>query len=463
MPARLRRLFVIPAVGLVLVGAPALAIDRQETPTPTTTEVPMAGALDSAGAWSAEADVATNLVGVEWSGDPGSEFTVEVRRRQDGAWVPVGTVGVVDVVPDPGSPDARAAARRRTLPNASEPIWVGDAEGVRLTVASGSASAVTLAAVRAPRPHAPKGSAGALGTWLPPGPDRFGYGLALVLSGIALGAIAAGWSPWRSRRAAALVGVAALVLLAACDPAPPPPDSVAPALAPVSPAQATMTTHAQWGPDLGWNPSDDCAPGPTIAPAVKFAVVHHTVNGNAYGPGESTAIVRAIWQYHVGTLGYCDIAYNFLVDRYGQIFEGRMGGVDAAVVGAHPGGFNTGSTGAAFIGDFTAEQPTIEAWNAMVNLLAWKLSIHHVDPSKGFTATSGGAGARWPAGTVVSFPNAIVGHRDLWPTACPGDAFYPRLDELRSDVQPLIGWDDGTLHHPDLNVPDDPFEPGYEP
>ena len=40
-------------------------------------------------------------------------------------------------------------------------------------------------------------------------------------------------------------------------------------------------------------------------------------------------------------------------------------------------------------------------------------------------------------------PNAIVGHRDLWPTACPGDAFYPRLGELRNAVQPRIGWEGG--------------------
>jgi len=440
--ARLRRLLVIPAIGLVLVGAPALALDRPEPPAPTTTEIPMAGALeaDASSAWSAEADVSANLVGVEWAGDPGAEFTVEVRRG-DGHWRPAGTVGVVDVAPDPNSPDARSAARHGGGLNKSEPLWIGDADGVRLTaspdsVSGGSVSDVTLAAVSAPDGHAPKGSAGALGSYLTPGPDRYGYGLALVLSGLVLGAVAVGWTPRRSRRAAALAAVAGLVVLAACDPVPP-----APSIA--SPPQPAITTHAQWGPGLGWNPSPDCAPGPTIASEMKFAVVHHTVNANSYGPTESAAIVRAIWQYHVGTLGYCDIAYNFLVDKYGQIFEGRTGGIDKSVVAAHTGGFNTGSTGAAFIGDYTAEQPPVAAWNAMVSVLAWKLSLHHVDPSKGFTATSGGAGARWPAGTVVSFPNAIVGHRDLWPTACPGDAFYPRLGELRNAVQPQIGWEGG--------------------
>jgi hypothetical protein len=440
--ARLRRLLVIPAVGLVLVGAPALAVDRPEPPAPTTTEIPMAGALeaDAGSVWTAEADVAANLVGVEWSGDPGTEFTVEVRNH-GGDWKPVGAVGPVDVAPDPGSPDARSAARHGGGPNKSEPLWIGKADGVRVTASPGSGSGgavanVTLAAVSAPDGNAPKGSAGALGPTLLPGPDRYGYGLALVLSGLALGAFAHGWTPRCARRAAALAAVAGLVVLAACDPVPPAPSTVAP-------PQPAITTHAQWGPGLGWNPSPDCAPGPTIAGEMKFAVVHHTVNANSYGPGESAAIVRAIWQYHVGTLGYCDIAYNFLVDRYGKIFEGRMGGIDRAVVAAHTGGFNTGSTGAAFIGDFTAEQPPVAAWNAMVSLLAWKLSVHHVDPTRGFTATSGGAGSRWPEGTVVSFPNAIVGHRDLWPTACPGEALYPRVGELRNAVQPQIGWEGG--------------------
>ena len=396
MIARLRRLLVIPAVGLVLVGAPAFAFDRGAPPAPTTTEIPLAAALDAdgGGAWSAEADVSANLVGVEWTGDPGTEFTVELRDR-NGEWKAAGTVGAIDVAPDPGSADARSAARRGALPNKSEPLWIGDADGVRLVAspdspAGGAVSAVTLVAVTARDAHAPNGSAGALGSYLPAGHDRWGYGLALVLSGLALGAVAVGWMPWRSRRTAALAAIAGLLVLAACDPAPPAPTTV-------SPAQPAMTTRTQWGPGLGWNPSPDCAPGPTIAGEVKFAVVHHTVNANSYAPNESAAIVRAIWQYHVGTLGYCDIAYNFLVDKYGQIFEGRMGGVDKAVVAAHTGGFNTASTGAAFIGDYTSEQPPVAAWNAMVSLLAWKLSIHHVDPSKGFTATSGGAGARWPA------------------------------------------------------------------
>jgi uncharacterized protein with LGFP repeats len=210
---------------------------------------------------------------------------------------------------------------------------------------------------------------------------------------------------------------------------------------PVNTAQPPITMRSSWGPDLAWNPSEDCAPGPAYGSDVNFLVVHHTVNRNDYGPDESRAMVRAIWSYHVNTLGYCDIAYNFVIDRFGQIFEGRRGGLDRPVIAAHTGGFNRDSTGVALLGNFTSEQPPVAAWNALVDLSAWKLAVHKKNPADGFTATSAGAGARWPEGTSVSFPNRIVGHRDLWPTACPGDAFYPRLPELRTVVQPKVGWD----------------------
>lgn len=448
MIGRLRRCLLIPAVGLVLVGAPALAVDRPDLPRPTSTSVPLVTPLagNAEPGWTGEADVSANLVGVKWAGDPNTEFRVEIQQSGSD-WKAVGDVGPIDVAPDEGTPDAKASVHSLDAgaTNATEPVWVGrDVTAVRVTIVSGSAYDVSVEAVTSQDQSAPSGSVGALGMSLPDSPDRFGFAIALMFAGLMLGAIAVGWSPWRSRRSAAVaLALTMLLVLVGCgEPEPPPPPPPAPASPnPTYPAQPAMTMHSDWGPDLGWNPDPDCAPGPTIAGQLKFAVVHHTVNSNTYGPGDSRAMVRAIWQYHVGSLGYCDIAYNFLIDRYGQIFEGRIGGIDKAVVAAHSGGFNTSSTGAAWIGDWTAEQPPQAAWDAMLNLLAWKLSVHKVDPNLGFTTTSNGGGSRWPEGTVVSFPSAIIGHRDVWATACPGNAFYPRMAELRAAVQPKIGWD----------------------
>ena len=138
------------------------------------------------------------------------------------------------------------------------------------------------------------------------------------------------------------------------------------------------------------------------------------------------------------TLGYCDIAYNFLVDNAGKIYEGRAGGTTSPVIGAHTGGFNTQSVGVALIGDFTSAQPTGAAYNSLVNLLRWRLSVAGVDPSKPFStrAQSSPCGCvRWADGTIVTFPVSILAHRDLDFTSCPGDAFFPRMDQLRSAVK----------------------------
>ena len=67
---------------------------------------------------------------------------------------------------------------------------------------------------------------------------------------------------------------------------------------------------------------------PTYAAGVQFAVVHHTAGSNSYTASQSAAIVRGIEVYHVKGNGWNDIGYNFLVDKYGQVFEGRFGGVD---------------------------------------------------------------------------------------------------------------------------------------
>jgi len=432
-----RRLLLIPAVALVLLGAPAMALDGSPTPAPQSTDVPLA-LPDGAGPGArAVAETDADLVGLKWTGDPDAEFTVEVRAAGSDRWEPAATLGGDDLGPDEGSGDARATAVVRGGANVSEPVWVEDSAEVRVTVERGTVGDVTVAAVTADSGSAPSGSAGSLGFGLPDPADSTGYALAIVLTGATLGALALGWTPWRSRRQFALAGVVALLTITACAPEPPP----APVTTNTAQPQPPITMRSSWGGDLAWNPSEDCAPGPEYAPDLQFVVVHHTVNRNDYAPTDSRNMVRAIWSYHVNTLGYCDIAYNFIIDRYGQIFEGRRGGIDRPVIGAHTGGFNRRSTGIALLGDFTAAQPPAAAWSSLVDLIAWKLSLHMRNPADGFQAESAGFGARWPAGTVVSFPNRIVGHTDLWPTACPGAAFYPRLAELRAAVQPKVGWD----------------------
>jgi hypothetical protein len=167
---------------------------------------------------------------------------------------------------------------------------------------------------------------------------------------------------------------------------------------------------------------------PSYAPSVQFAVVHHTAGTNSYTASQSAAIVRGIEIYHVQGNGWNDIGYNFLVDKYGQIFEGRYGGVDKNVIGAHAEGFNTGSVGVAVLGTYGSAAPPLVARNALANLLAWRLDLAHVDPKSTLMWSSGG-NARFPVGTPVML-RAVSGHRDTGFTSCPGAALYAQLGAI---------------------------------
>ena len=173
---------------------------------------------------------------------------------------------------------------------------------------------------------------------------------------------------------------------------------------------------------------------PRSSPAfgqVQLAFVHHTVNANEYGPEDSAAIVLGIARYHRDHNGWNDIGYNFLVDRYGQIFEGRAGGVDLAIVGAQAQGFNSVSTGIACLGTFTTVAQTEAGIDALARVIGWKLSLHGIPVQGTVTVTSaGGESNRYRSGTPVTFQR-ISGHRDGNATSCPGDVLYGQLADLR--------------------------------
>jgi flagellar hook assembly protein FlgD len=171
---------------------------------------------------------------------------------------------------------------------------------------------------------------------------------------------------------------------------------------------------------------------PRYAPSLRFAVVHHTAGSNNYTRAQSAAVVRGIQLYHVRGNGWDDIGYNFLVDKYGQVFEGRFGGVERNVVGAHAQGFNSGSVGVALLGNYDSAGLTAAARSALVKLLAWRLDIAHVDPLEAFTWQSGG-NPRYPAGVPV-FLRPISGHRDVGFTSCPGSVVYGQLNLLARAV-----------------------------
>jgi N-acetylmuramoyl-L-alanine amidase len=181
--------------------------------------------------------------------------------------------------------------------------------------------------------------------------------------------------------------------------------------------------------------ADQCPP--RAAPEygeVKAVHVHHTVSLNDYTPEEAPQIVLAICRYHRNSNGWNDIGYNALVDKYGTIYEGRAGGLDRAVVGAHAQGFNAQTAGVANIGDYTSVGASDAALAGTASYIRWKLGVHGQPLSGPVTLTSaGGPASRYAAGARVTV-DRVLGHRDTGKTACPGDALYDQLDQIRALV-----------------------------
>ena len=188
----------------------------------------------------------------------------------------------------------------------------------------------------------------------------------------------------------------------------------------------TVVTRAEWGANESYRTGS-----PSYA-AVHMAFVHHTASGNDYSRAEATAIMRGIYAYHTRSLHWSDVGYNFLVDRYGTIYEGRYGGMTKGVIGAQVLGFNTGSTGISVIGTFSTAAPPAAVVTALESLLAWKLDVHHVDPEGRATLVCG-YGQKFATGQHVEFP-AIAGHRDANFTDCPGGKLYSQLPAIRKAV-----------------------------
>jgi len=205
--------------------------------------------------------------------------------------------------------------------------------------------------------------------------------------------------------------------------------------------QPAVISRAGWGADETIR--TDCFArqgiGVDYASTVEAATIHHTAGTNDYTAADSARIVRGICAYHTITNDWCDIGYNVLVDKYGQIFEGRFGGLHRPVWGAHAGGFNQYTFGVSMLGTLTDVAPTAALLEAVSRIVAWKLAGSYRDPNGQVTLISAGGGtSKYPAGTPVTLPT-IFGHRDTGYTECPGNLGYQQLPAIRQRVSELIG------------------------
>jgi N-acetylmuramoyl-L-alanine amidase/FlgD Ig-like domain len=401
LPTALLSIALIPAAIVVPVLSPAAAHPHPVAPhlvslaiTGATSAPSRASiALDRVEGVSASPPVETgqqatatfSTFGASWDGasDNGSA-AVEVRVRAAGshAWSDWTELDPADGGPDPGTPDAIAAHGRV----ASEPVWAGPSDAVQTRVVAAHGAVVRIPA------H---------------------LSVLLVDPGTSAADAGIGQTPAGSAQAAT--------------------------------GMPQIYTRSQWGADESIR-LHQCPGGPRYSSTIKVGFVHHTVSSNSYSAAEVPAMIRGFYAYHVNGNGWCDIGYNFLVDRFGRVWEGRFGGITKAVIGAHTGGFNVDSFGVAMIGDFSSLTPNSAIQNSIGSLMAWKLGTYYRDPLGKDTLVYEGGGYRFcgskecPAGSVVSL-SVISGHRDgdVGHTACPGNAGEAALPSIRTATVAAMG------------------------
>ena len=213
--------------------------------------------------------------------------------------------------------------------------------------------------------------------------------------------------------------------------------SAAPAAAPaLAPAATTanglpvaVTTRAEWGANasyMSWDPEYASA---------GHVVVHHTAGTNSYSAGQSASIVRGIYYYHAVTLDWGDIGYNFLVDKFGTVFEGRSGSVAAPAgrmsIGAHARGVNTGTMGISMMGDYSTVSPSDAQLSSVGKMAGWFLKRAGISDVTGWAGLHVWTTERYQAGSTISMPR-ILGHRDVGYTTCPGNVGYSKLGTIRA-------------------------------
>ncbi|QNP72333.1 N-acetylmuramoyl-L-alanine amidase [Streptomyces roseirectus] len=322
-----------------------------------------------------------SLLGVVWD-DPAAHLDAAVQARTRAAgtdtwsdWQDLET-HADDHGADPGTPEHDTAR----LHGGTAPLWVGDSDGVEVRIQPGTAVPAGLRAELVDP-----------GTTDAPvvGPPRA-----------------------RARLNAPAAG------------------TVVPELARTLPhggPRPRIVTRKGWGADEKLREKKF-----SYTKSVKAAFVHHTATGNRYRCSQAASVIRGIYRYHVKSMGWKDIGYNFLVDKCGNIYEGRAGGVTRPVLGAHTLGFNGNSVGIAVIGTYGAARPAAAAVKAVARLSAWKLGIYGVNP-RGTTYLKSAGGNLYRKGKNVRL-NVISGHRDGFATDCPGRQLYGKLGAARSSA-----------------------------
>lgn len=379
-----------------------------------------------------------SLVGVVWD-DPGTELhgSVQVRTRATGStrwsgWQDIETHNAEHAA-DHGTAERESGAVR----GATAPLWVGESDGVEVRVQPETADPHDRSAAQRALPEGLRlelvdpgdaasrpPAAGAPGTRRAPGTNRApepAAAAALTVESAESAAVNADLAPMGATvipelskaESEAQAGVAA---------------GAKPYVGP----RPRIITRKGWGADERLRERQFA-----YTNRVKAAFVHHTATGNNYRCSQAPSVLRGIYRYHVKSSGWRDFGYNFAIDKCGNIYEGRAGGVSKAVLGAHTLGFNSNSMGIAVLGTFSSANPPAAAVKAVSRLTAWKLGLFGANPKGRTTLVSGGSNL-YRKGAKVRL-NVISGHRDGFATECPGGRLYKKLGTARAGSARLQG------------------------
>ena len=227
---------------------------------------------------------------------------------------------------------------------------------------------------------------------------------------------------------------------------------VAPAATTANGLPVAVTTRAEWGANASYMSWD-----PEYARA-GHVVVHHTAGTNSYSAGQSASIVRGIYYYHAVVLDWGDIGYNFLVDKFGTVFEGRSGSVAAPAgrmsIGAHARGVNTGTMGISMMGDYSTVSPSDAQLSSVGKMAGWFLKRAGISDVTGWAGLHVWTTERYQAGSTISMPR-ILGHRDVGYTTCPGNVGYSKLGTIRAIAKAQGSSPQGESSSASSTVPQD--------
>lgn len=333
-----------------------------------------------------------SLVGVVWDGE--SSAVVQVRTKVDGDWGDWGEIHEEDV-PEGSVENGRGGTEPFIIASGSETVQMrvlGESapENAELVLVDPKYSAADAAQVEANTPVVDPQSATGEGTGVAENASFTAEGTSAAGAEVSTGA-------YTGAEAATAVGTANVKKV----PAP------------------KVGTRKSWGAKESMRRGS-----PSYSSSIKAAVVHHTTGTNSYSASQVPSILRGIYSFHVNGRGWSDVGYNMLVDKYGRLWEGRAGGIDKRVVGAHTSNYNSNTFGISAMGNFDKTAPSKAMLTAIQHAVAWKLG------NEGVSATS-------KATVNGKRVNAVSGHRDFGQTACPGARLYSQLGSIRSGAGKL--------------------------